>query len=627
MSSLWVVLDTSSGTEARRIGQVQDPDDLAASAPELTVHWPDGQIERVKLSPRYRKFRLDTLSAMAEFAPEQLANELTSSPLPFARALAERPKVHLRAKEILALVVERGKIEKAAVDRAWKEQRKAFELLEQVHVEETGSGAKYNLLLPLPVVNLDLQVHEKPAPEQSRTEDSDAGAASDSAPVEWLDDRLLTESSGGGGDAGGGKGEATGAIAIDIVEALSRRNPPTLDDETLDAWFASDGPGHAIAEGATVLERLRTQPDLYIERLTGFSLLVSRILKRADASIPAETLARAFVALRRSDVEADRRRGLEALERLAGELTKPTDFLSKIDRTAFQAALADLPFIEGSPRVRFLVMLGKSGGSILEDSGWWRGFGWPDVLAISTSPLSALIDASESLMAMIRKVVDEYARDVTTRRGLSALLGGPRFALEHIAPTQMRSIFERVEKSDEMLARWADELTARAEREDLSRRVADAEALARQARQAERQAREDLNALAGQLADVQGQFSALQEVTAGLSTRERRQVLIDAAKVVAQVAATVEGDGRALDHEALTRKVTVLAERFGLHIDARPGDSVAFDPSRHSAPGARPDEGEIVNVARAGYTWDNGEERVVVLPSLVTRVSGSEESA
>jgi molecular chaperone GrpE (heat shock protein) len=216
---------------------------------------------------------------------------------------------------------------------------------------------------------------------------------------------------------------------------------------------------------------------------------------------------------------------------------------------------------------------------------------------------------------------------VTTRKSLAVLLGAPRFALEHFDPDRMRSIFETVAQNDELFARWQAEVSGAAERNDLIRRVSVAEEDARRASSVQASATADLDELSAQLAKVQGQFKELQSESAGLSERERRQVLIDAAKVVAQVAATVEGDGRALDHDALSRKVTLLAERFGLHADARQGDSVAFDPSRHSAPGKRPEVGEIVDVARAGYTWEDGSERVVVLPALVTRASGIEEGA
>jgi molecular chaperone GrpE (heat shock protein) len=307
-------------------------------------------------------------------------------------------------------------------------------------------------------------------------------------------------------------------------------------------------------------------------------------------------------------------------------LTKPTDFLSKIDRPAFQAALAELPFIADGPRVGLLVVLGRADASLLDDSSWWRGFGWSDILAISSTPLSALIAAREGLMNMVQVIADQTAAEVTTRSGLAVLLGGPRFALEHVSPATMRLVFDRVAKADGLLARWLDEISARPERERLAERVAETESQAREARQSEAKAREELDELSEQLADVQRQLAVLQEASVGLSTRERRQVFIDAAKVVAQVAATVEGDGRALDHDALSRKVGLLAERFGLQTDDLPGATVAFDPERHSAPGARPDVGEPVNVARAGYTWNDGSERVVVLPALVTRASQNGEN-
>lgn len=630
MSSLWIVLDTRSPLEARRIGRVKGPDDDISTAREITVEWSDGLVEEVKASSTYRRFRLDTLSTLREFAPDQLSAELESSPLPFARALAERPKMHMTIEVLLTTVCERAGVDRATVDQAWKSQRRAFEALPQVGVEPRKNGVKYQLLAPLPLLDLvvddgDQAEPVSPQPTANLSDFEDAGGA---PPAESLGTPSAVPDVADGAQNPVDDREAEPPSERGIAEALSMQKPPPIDPERLRAWFDTEAPGMAIADGATELERLRTQPDAYAERIVAYSRLVSRILKqRPSPKLAPEALARAFVALNRSSAESDRGRALDALERTVSVLTKPTDFLSKIDLPALQAALAELPFNESGPRFKILVALGRSGGAILDDAGWWRGFGWPDILANSTGQLSTILAGSETLMAMTRKIVDETARDVTTRRGLSTLLGGPRFALEHVSPAQMNEIFERVAQNDDLLARWVAEISDLAARDDLVRRASDAESQARASKNAESQAREDLDALSRQLAEVQSHLAALQDASAGLSTRERRQVLIDAAKVVAQVAATVEGDGRGLDHDALTRKVTTLAERFGLHAHARPGESVAFEPTRHSAPGTRPIEGEIVNVARAGYTWDDGEERVVVLPALVSRVSGSEESA
>ena len=111
MSSLWVVLDTRSQVGALRVGRVSEDDDVAAAALELTVEWPDGTVERLKLSKYFRKLRLDSLSAMVELAPEQLTKELEASPLPFARALAEKPRQRLRSRQLIDLVTVRAQVD------------------------------------------------------------------------------------------------------------------------------------------------------------------------------------------------------------------------------------------------------------------------------------------------------------------------------------------------------------------------------------------------------------------------------------------------------------------------------------------------------------------------------------
>lgn len=635
MSSLWVVLDTRSDSSAWRVGRVEEPDDVAANALELTVVWPDGGREFLKLSPTFRKLRLDALSAFAILAPDQLAQELKSSPLVFARALAEKPRGYFRSGDLLQIVSERAGVDKAVVDKAWRSQKRAFEALDEVHVEPSGSGAKYQLRQPLPPVKLpgfDAGMSEVLAEHEL------AQTVADEVPTEGAEvteDSLVEEVGSSAGDSA--KDEPEGVpvelatvepqAELDIADILSLRQPSPIDPERVEAWLATDAPASAIADGATALERLRNNPDAYAQRLVGFSFLVSRLLKYPNVKIPPEALARAFVALRRSELEGDRKRALEALERSVSVLNKSSAFLSAIDKPAFQQHLAELPLVDGGVRARFLVLLARSNKSEVEDPGWWRGFGWPDVPAIASGPLSTVVSSSEDLLLMVRRVVDEFAQHVTTRSSLAALLSAPRFAIEHVTPEQMVSIFERVTKNDTVFAGWHAALSGVAERMELTKRTLAAEEEARSASAARAAAVTEKNDLSAQLARVQEQVTALQSHAAALTDRERRQVLIDAAKVVAQVAATVEGEGRALDHDALSRKVSGLAEKFGLLVHARTGEMTAFDASQHRAPGERPQDGEIVNVARTGYTWEEGGERVVVLPALVTRMSESQESA
>jgi hypothetical protein len=626
MSSLWVVLDTNSTVGARRVGRISEDDELAASALEVTVKWPDGKVELVKLSKQYRKLRLDTISALAELDPERFTDELKSSPLIFARGLAENPKVHLRSKDLLDLIADRGQTDRALVEVSWKKHRKSFEALTQVHFKSTTTGSKYHIVGALPLIDLpNAAVHlddvaasppakafvvgpDSPRRARPRATSEPAGARKRNAsltPAEPVDSAEVP--------------------ATDLAKILTQRTLPAIDEDELTAWFSSKAPGIAVAEGATRLEQLRSDPKAHSEGLTGFSLLVGRILKRAECRVQAEDFARAFVALRRSVVESDRSRGIEALERAVTELRKPTQFLSKIDRIAFHAALAELPLIEGGVRPRLIASIAKSSMVDIEDAGWWRGFDWSDVLAVSTGPLSLVVTRSEVLMAMVREAADGFARDISTRRSLSGLIGGPRFALEHFTPTQIRLIFERVAENDALFAAWQFEVSAAVEREDLTHRISAAEHEAVAALVAKAHVVSKLEELSEQLSAAHLQLVALQDETAGMTNRERRQVFIDAAKVIAQLAATVDGDGRALGPEELSSKVNSLAERYGLRVSVRRGDSVAFEPSKHNAPGIRPELGEIVNVARVGYTWEDDDEQVVVLRALVTRAGGSEE--
>ncbi len=628
MSSVWVVLDTKSEVGARRVGRVAEDDAIASQATELTVQWPDGNIERLKMSASYRKLRLDSLSAMAELMPDQLTRELESSPLVFARALVEMPKARLREKDLLVLVATRGKIEKSVVEAAWKKHRAAFESLLEVDFEQTASGPKYYLRAPLGTIDVqggstgEVRKGEVSAPEPSgtaRTEDRDVSGDVTSRleenPVPASGVSNLAETMDNRQDT-----------AV-IVDALSSKSPVRIDKLDLDAWFASKAPSKAIAEGSARLDVLPHDDEGFVEAAGRYSILVGRILKRNDVTVSPEILAGAFVSLWRSGQDSLRQRGMDALEAAIARVEEPSEFFARVDQVAIQAALAELPIRESGLRGRFLLVVARAGKSRIEDAAWWRGLSWEDVLEGSSGRLSTVLTTSDVLLRRVRAVADEHASQISTRRGLFSFLSGPRFAIEHIPPTRVRELFDRVGQQDSLLAGWHSELSASAEREDLNDRLQAAQAELDRVLKDETNASAELSALSKQLESTQLQLEAARVELTGLSVRERRQLNIEAAKTIAQIAATVDAEARETDHDALTQKVNRLSGKFGLRPSAMRGESVVFDPALHNAPGTRPEVEELVNVARAGYIWEDGDEQVVVLPALVTRAGKSEGNA
>ena len=684
MSSLYVVVDTRTDPRSRRVGLVCEPTTEAAFAPVVTVLWPDGTEEEVKLSKSFRKLRRDSLDALVEFAPDSFRDPMDISPTLFARALASTSKSPLTSAEILTLVSEKTGLDRVVLDAAWKQSRREFEALPEIKAGGQPSKTTYRLVGQLPLVDIkgvaddhlpvgaktdfgddaDNSENSKPAPGernpidqsvtltqsgmQGRIERSEKGESAaesvssslDSAREKWAREpytRLNWDELEGSPltaslmlDEYFSKGwltplELSNLPAEAIPAILAQRKSVAIDEELLQAWFASSKPFESVADGATELERLRGDTEVHSALISRYSTLVGRVLKGNSGPISPAALARAFVALRRSKAESEKRRGLEALGFLISELDDPQDLLLKIDRGAFFDALGELPFTKGGEKALLIAQIASVDRSIAAELGWWRGFAWDNAGEVASGPLSSLIAESEPLTKMVRAVVDAFVSGVSTRRALAELLGAPRFAVEHIEPQTVVALFSRVAENDSLFASWRLLITAQAERANLAAQIEDAKVDRARALESEGRVIAERNDLSDHLAATQVELESVKSEKVGLSERERRQVMIDAARVVAQMAATVEQAATGEGAPGLLRKVNTLAERFGVRIDSERGISAVFDPARHTSPGIRPAGGDAVNVARSGYTWFDGNEHLVIVQALVTRIDGSEE--
>lgn len=658
MSDPWAVHDTRSTTESPRIGvptSTYDPREKKAS---VEVEWNDGTKEEVKLSLTYRVFRLDSLDGLMLLAKETLPSEPGDFAQVFARALAGPSRSAMRAGEIRGAVAERTGLPRSQVETAWKRSRATFEALPEVAVEPSSAGAKYRLvgaLEPLAIPSISSESPSSveaaasvepvaPGAPTASSEDAEAGATtsgetagadSSHAHRDGLENEpeleLEPEAKPAGPLARARRMEAAGGPTPvgdgpvgeldDVGAVLAMKKPWPIDAATLAAWLDTEAPGETLRAAVAEVDAARSDKDRSDAALSQFSVLLGRILKHDEARLPGVALAEAFLALQRSSNPSERHRGVEALDRLSAGLEKPTHLFDQLSLPSFQAAVRKLGLSAGGPRARFVEALAKRSAALASDAGWWRGFSWKDVRAVSTGPLHSLITATPALQHMVREAVDAFADTVDTRRALGELLGAPRFAVEHLSPERLSRIMALVAENDRLFSTWHAEFTRESELQQANRRLGEIEESAGRAAASEASRAAELEDLRMHLADAQRQVDALRKHTGSLTERERRQVLLDSAKAVAQIAATVDGDGGHLEHAELARKVNLLAERHGVSIDVARGETVAFDPARHSAPGSRPEPGEPVNVARTGYTWDDGEAAIVVLPALVTRVS------
>jgi hypothetical protein len=416
---------------------------------------------------------------------------------------------------------------------------------------------------------------------------------------------------------------ASQAELLTLIPAVlcARRPDPALISEHVIEWMRGSGPSASLVSGADEFFTLpigqETQDD-YAQR---YVRLAGRILQSNDASLGPTSLARVVITLGSRSNESERRRTTEALQRIPAVLGNPSEFLNSIDERAFIKALGRMPLERGGPRHEFLIALAKGKASILRDLQWWRGFEWSDLEILASGPLNAAVRKLSNLSGMVTRVVDEYVGGITTRAGLAQLLGAPHFVFEKLTPERVAGIIDRVADTDSLMRVWRNVVADEDGRAALKAEADAARDESQRAAVSERRGRADRDEISQELAAVQRTLEAIRGETQGVSARELRQVQIDAAKAIAKILATVDGDAAQLGHSELVKKISSLAEREGVERDAARGAEVDFDPVRHSSPGARPQPREPVVVTRAGYTWNDSGVRIVILPAVVARPS------
>jgi hypothetical protein len=102
---------------------------------------------------------------------------------------------------------------------------------------------------------------------------------------------------------------------------------------------------------------------------------------------------------------------------------------------------------------------------------------------------------------------------------------------------------------------------------------------------------------------------------------EERQIRVDAARALAEVAMEVEELAAAGSHPLVTvERVRTLAAGFGLAPIGRAGEESVFDPAWHAPIGAPVLAGTVVKVIRPGYTWRANEQDVLIAKAHVAPV-------
>lgn len=275
--------------------------------------------------------------------------------------------------------------------------------------------------------------------------------------------------------------------------------------------------------------------------------------------------------------------------------------------------IADLPWTE--ERFRMAAVIGRLDSELLGDTDWLKGITATDLVTFDLliPPLLNNARWQDSLRATAESAV----RAVGSRRQLLLLLSSTTVASLVSADIAIAAL-RRTAGADPALREWLAGLAQTDAIEALGAEVAREAAAAIAARELVRQRDGQVQELASRLADAQGRLALAADSYSTTRESTLAQAERDAYRLLASALSTVETAVDRLDPESLLIKLHQQVRRRGIEPIGQRGESVAFDPSLHEAPGGRPDAGSPVVVGRSGYLWVRGDQREVLIKALVT---------
>ncbi|MGI6877834.1 hypothetical protein [Microbacterium sp. gxy059] len=339
--------------------------------------------------------------------------------------------------------------------------------------------------------------------------------------------------------------------------------------------------------------------------------LNAEVTARLREDPPLQTLPLLRYALGKATVKL-RETAIRVLRSIVADDDAP-GLLTALDEV--RALVGSLPW---SPeRVALLGSLVRPPIADALDAAWLEGLGIEEILDLEQAGIERLTGAPawrDEISSRCASALD----DATQRRRVFRLLASP--AVTAFAPEEAgRRAFAHVHAHDAQLRTWVHGLAPQAEEpaaqeEPTPAAPSDDDAEKQIAAQSEiiAQLTERLSATASELADLQS--TAAQVRGSALAQASR-----DAYRALARVLATLDELAGQVSADQLVGRARQLAARSGVLPVGESGETVAFDPALHEAPGDRPDDGDPVFVGRPGYVWTQDGDTAVLVKTLVSK--------
>ena len=279
-----------------------------------------------------------------------------------------------------------------------------------------------------------------------------------------------------------------------------------------------------------------------------------------------------------------------------------------------------LPLDQDGPRSRFLAALFEIRRKHLDGELLWKG---ADIDALDLAAGGAMRRALQDpdiSERVVRSKVEQLIKECATRRDLGKLVALRGAFAKYIEPNAIIAVMQRVAKEDPKANEWYVGLR---QQEVVNKAEAACKEALEEANQARGKAEEAVQRFEKAIAERDSARAALNqaaEANAEASDAQLRQAKLDVLRTLASLAVTIKGSAAIKDDPSILQRVDFALRREGLTAIADSGDSVSYDPALHDAQGNHVETGAQVSVGRAGYSYDLGEETLVLLKAHVSVV-------
>jgi murein DD-endopeptidase MepM/ murein hydrolase activator NlpD len=388
---------------------------------------------------------------------------------------------------------------------------------------------------------------------------------------------------------------------------------PTEWEERVNSWAASAG-----ALEVLTLACAEASADPSSPNLTSLLSLAQRVSAKNISPKVSPALADATRVLSQDRSAAGVRRTTTAIDLLKAAVTKHGIEGVSTEMASVLRAIEHVPFEAAGGRSALMAVLNSRESSLIQSVRAWQGLTWESLLDGASGALQPVVANPFVRESVVLPHVRRALQEADRRNLIAEILGAPRVIAELVEGDQLANALRRVAASDSQLAAWLQPIGNESAMQHLRESLAEAQGAKEISIRAEYETREKLEHALEKLADAEARLRDSATASAELHESERRQLVADAATVIAKITATVEQD---LDTDS-NRLVLEKLWAFGARVDVLPfgvrGESVPFDPELHKSPGTRPDIGAPVIVARSGYQWKNGSRTDVLIPALVS---------